>query len=131
MQNKRGSRRRSAWLPHQVAHIIWNAQSECSAQVRIVEMLAAGLDHGKYNLHCCFLQSDGPLSADLQRIGVPTHVIGWNGRRTDSAAALNFIGWLRREEISILHQHGGGVLGRLLARAAGVKVNILHLHTPV
>jgi glycosyltransferase involved in cell wall biosynthesis len=118
-------------LAHNVVHVIYSAQHECSAQARIVATLATALDRTQYHLHCCFLRGKGPLCTELERIGVPTHVVGWDGTRHDPAAALNFLRYLRRGRFSLFHQHGGGLVGRWLARAAGVKVNVLHVHTAV
>jgi glycosyltransferase involved in cell wall biosynthesis len=118
-------------LTHQIVHVVYDAQYESSAQARIVATLAGALDHSEYHLHCCFLKGKGPLCTELQRIGVPTHVVGWGGTRHDPGAALNFLRYLRRGRFSVLHQHGGGLGARWLARAAGVKVNVLHIHTAV
>jgi glycosyltransferase involved in cell wall biosynthesis len=118
-------------LAHRVVHIVRNAQPECAAQARIVAALAAGLDRSRYNLHCCFVQSDGPLSAELESLGVPIHILGWDGKRYDLPAAFKLFAYLRRERFSIFHDHYGGVWGRRVARAAGVKANVLHLHTRV
>jgi glycosyltransferase involved in cell wall biosynthesis len=118
-------------LVHNIVHAIYCAEHSCSAQARIVATLARALDRSKYRVHCCFLRDKGPLCTELERIGIPVHVLGWDGTKHDPVSALNFLRYLRRGQFSLLHQHGGGVGGRWLARAAGVKVNVLHLHTAV
>jgi glycosyltransferase involved in cell wall biosynthesis len=118
-------------LVHNIVHVIYSAQHECSAQARIVATLANALDRREYRVHCCFLRDKGPLCTELEQIGIPVHVLGWDGTKHDLSAALNFLRYLRRGGFSLLHQHGGGVGGRWLARAAGVRVNVLHVHTAV
>jgi glycosyltransferase involved in cell wall biosynthesis len=116
---------------HRVLHVLKSAEREFTAPLRIVSSLASNLDPGCYEFHAALLTGGGPIAEELQQAGVRTEMIGWSGDRRDLAGAWRFFRYLQRERFCIVHQHFGGVSGRILARAAGVRGIVLHLHSRV
>ena len=65
--------------PIEIVNIVGTAARTGTAQVRIVEALARGLDPGRYRVHCWFLGVHGPLADDLAQAGVNVRGLGWDG----------------------------------------------------
>lgn len=60
---------KSPRAPIEIVHVVGTAARTGTAQVRIVEALARGLDPGRYRLHCWFPGVHGPLADDLAQAG--------------------------------------------------------------
>jgi glycosyltransferase involved in cell wall biosynthesis len=73
--------------------------------------------------------ADGPLAAEIERLGAPVHVLGLRDYYPRSIAVLaRLLGRLRAE---VVHCHGffAGVLGRAAGWWCGARVMVHHLHT--
>lgn len=77
------------------------------------------------------LRSAGPLAADFRAIGVDVEVMGRSGR-FDLRTLPRMIASLRRQPadaVLVTHHHRAALaLGRLAARAAGVRVSLVAVH---
>lgn len=118
-------------MPYKVLHILKSGGTEFAAPARVVVPLARHMDPRRWVFFAALLQGGGPVAEELQRAGVRTEIIRWSGDRRDPVGAWRFFRYLRRERFAIVHQHFGGISGRILARAAGVRGIVLHLHSRV
>jgi glycosyltransferase involved in cell wall biosynthesis len=118
-------------MPHNVLHVLKSGDANFAAPARILLLLARMINRQRWALHAAFLQGGGPIAEELQQAGVRTETIDWSGDRREPVGAWRFFRYLQRERFCIVHQHFGGVSGRILARAAGVPGIVLHLHSRV
>src|SRR5579871_7017405 len=93
--------------PLNVLHLLGTGQPEGSGIARIVASLAQGLNPQRYKVHAWFLDSDGPLLADLSLAGAAARCVTWNKSWRDPLAALKFLRQLQSESFAIVHQHWG------------------------
>lgn len=111
--------------PLRIIHVLDSAEPEAgSAICRIVENLASGIDSSRYQIEACFLEP-GRLTERLERLGIHSSCVHWNGRASDPLGAARYATLLRSSDFSIIHQHTGGRLltsmGRILTRARTVR----------
>ena len=115
-------------MPVDVLHILGTARAEGAAIVRIVSMLAKGVDRERYRIHAWFLGAQGPLAAELQSIGVQVRQTPWERGARDPGGAWRFWRDLLDSNFAIIHQHFGARSVRWLARRASRARLIVHLH---
>jgi glycosyltransferase involved in cell wall biosynthesis len=114
-------------MTHRVLHIINNA-TDCVPQVRILTALAEALDSTRYSLHCCFLNAYGPLKQELENGGVPVSDLGGKQNLRSVGTAGQLFRLIKDGRFEMVHDHYGGILSRVIARAAGAR-SILHVHS--
>lgn len=83
------------------------------------------LDRSRFEPYAAALRADGKLRPAFEQAGVPTFELG-RGVRLDWASIANLFALLRRERIQIVEAHvwWAVIVGRLVARAAGVPIVI-------
>ena len=127
----------AAYTRHRRIH-----RSRSHPRPRVLQLLATGgnggaqesytglllrLDRSKYEVRALSL-SEGSAVQRLRRLGVPVEVID---EADDEAAVRSLAGWLRREEIDLVHAHmyRAEVLGTRAAVSAGVPVIMATVHS--
>lgn len=127
----------AAYTRHRRIH-----RSRSHPRPRILQLLATGgnggaqesytglllrLDRSKYEVRALSL-SEGSAVQRLRRLGVTVEVIE---EPDDEAAIRSLAGWLRREEIDLVHAHmyRAEVVGTRAAVAAGVPVIMATVHS--
>ena len=85
-------------------------------------LLARGLPRERFDVHVCVLTRSGPLAAELQRAGIPTHLIGkrW---KLDPMAFVRLKKYIARLRPDLIHTwlFAADSYGRAAGMAAGVK----------
>jgi len=103
-----------------------------SAQVGGVETfvleLAHYIDRHRFQLSVCIVGSHGPIVDALRATGAVVHVLGV--RKSFWPKILSYFLYVRAGRFDILHANVGGRLPRYLARLAGCRVVITHVHGP-
>ena len=127
----------AAYTRHRRIH-----RSRSHPRPRILQLLATGgnggaqesytglllrLDRSRYDVRALSL-SEGSAVHRLRRLGVAVEVID---EADDEAAIRSLAGWLRREEIDLVHAHmfRAEVIGTRAAVAAGVPVIMATVHS--
>ena len=127
----------AAYTRHRRIH-----RSRSHPRPRILQLLATGgsggaqesytglllrLDRSKYEVRALSL-SEGSAVQRLRRLGVSVDVLD---EADDEAAVRSLAGWLRREEIDLMHAHmfRAEVVGTRAAVAAGVPVIMATVHS--
>jgi glycosyltransferase involved in cell wall biosynthesis len=96
---------------------------------RQLEALVRGLDRARFRPVVACQHGRGAVAVALEGAGVPVYQLSDN-RRFDPGFPLRMLELLRREEIRLVASHGfsTGVVGRLAAGVAGVRVCVLLEH---
>jgi glycosyltransferase involved in cell wall biosynthesis len=110
-----------------VLHLLGSSGVESTAQVRIVEALAEGLEGRGYSVQVWFLGGDGALIQECSQAGLRSRIIEWQNGRRDLSGAFRLRGALRAETFAIVHQHFGGRLVRRVVRTATRARIVAHL----
>ena len=111
-------------------HIVKTAELECAGIFRVVEALAQSTGEFGYAAKVLFL-APGPL-VDLARTdGIDAAVVAWDGTARDGAGMLRFWLWMCAHRPDIAHLHHGGRAARLLAKLAGARAVVRHVHERV
>jgi glycosyltransferase involved in cell wall biosynthesis len=90
--------------------------------------LARHIDRRRFDLSICILGSHGPIVEALRATGAAVHVMGVQNGFWRSAISYFF--YVRAGRFDILHANVGGRLPRYLARLAGCRTVITHVHGP-
>lgn len=91
------------------------------------------LDRSRYQPHVV-CQEPGPLSVELERLGIPCYFVPSLIRPirpwSDLAALAALTDLFRKQAFGVVHTHSSkpGIVGRLAARRAGVPLVIHHVH---
>jgi glycosyltransferase involved in cell wall biosynthesis len=115
-------------MPANVLHLLGTARPEGTAMARIVSALCSRLDPQRFRIHAWFLGDEGPLAAELEKLGAVTRLMPWSRGVRDPLAALRFGLALRRSRFDIVHQHYGGRSVSGLVRIASRAALVVHLH---
>jgi glycosyltransferase involved in cell wall biosynthesis len=118
-------------MPARILHILHSAEAEHSAFAKMFLTLARSIDANQYELHACFLGADGPWADCMRNLSLPVHHVQWTAEREDLLGAYNFWRFVRANRFDLVHQHYGGRSVRFVARHAGVRHIVLHLHSRV
>jgi glycosyltransferase involved in cell wall biosynthesis len=108
-------------------HIVKTAEPECVGVYRVVECIARHVGEFGYTAHVLFL-APGPLEDAARKAGFETSAIAWDGTLRDPAGAWRFWRWMRAHRADVAHFHHGGRSARLLARLAGARAVVRHVH---
>jgi len=109
--------------PH-LAHFVYSLQ--IGGLEELVLNLVRKTDPDKYRLSVVVLREDGPLSAEIEKLGIPVHrLAGGEGFSWSLVRQLRAL--LRREKIDLIHTHDLGPLiyGGLAMFLAGNR-NVFH-----
>jgi glycosyltransferase involved in cell wall biosynthesis len=113
-----------------VLHLLGSAMPAGTAQFRIVDALARGLDPDRYELHAYFLDGGGPLAGSLAERGVAVRSIAWSGARGPHGA-YRFMRALRADRPQIVHRHVGSKSVSWVVRAATRARLVTSLYTSI
>ena len=113
--------------PCTILHVLGTAQVEGTSIVAVPAMLARLLDPGRFRIHACFLEEDGPLVQNLEAGGVVVSRARWL-RSSDLVGTMRFARAVRHHGPDVIHQHFGGRAVRWVARRASGVPLIMHLH---
>ena len=102
---------------------------EVGGAERQMEALVRGLDRARFRPVVACQHGRGAVAAALDAAGVPVYQLS-DTRRVDLRFPLRTLALLRREGIRLVAAHGfsTGVVGRLAASVAGVRVRVLLEH---
>src|SRR5437660_1280563 len=90
--------------------------------------LARHIDRRRFDLSVCIIGSNGPIVDALRTAGASVYVLGAQKRFWRRALSYFLYVWAGR--FDIVHANIGGRLPRYLARFAGCRVVITHVHGP-
>jgi len=110
--------------------IVKNAQPECTGICRIAAALASDTAAFGYTTSVLFL-GEGPLQGALREQGITAVTIPWEGSRGDLRGMWSVWSWLRKHPADLVHTHHGGLAVRAVARAAGVRAVVQHIHSRI
>jgi glycosyltransferase involved in cell wall biosynthesis len=100
---------------------------------RVMLEIFKQLDRGRYELHVA-CQGPGPLTEELERLGVHVHLVPSLVRSIDPVrdcqAYRDLARLFRSQGFQLVHTHSSkpGILGRLAAKRAGVAWTVHHVH---
>lgn len=115
--------------PHTVLHVLGTGEESGTAIANVVMGLAAHMDPARYSFSAFFLNSDGPLRADLDKAGVTIVDGHWTGGWRDPGGARRFAGMIRSSRSSIVHFHAGGMSARAAVKTVSRAAVIAHFHS--
>lgn len=113
---------------YQIVHILGSAQPEGSGIAQLVSAIAGGVDPSRFEIYAWFLGPNGPLVADLKKLGISVRLMPWENGLRNPSGMWRFARQLREQRVAIVHQHFGGRALRWVAHATqGARV-LVHLH---
>ena len=115
--------------PHMVLHVLGTGEESGTAIANVVIGLAKHMDPERYAFAACFLNSDGPLGAELAKAGINVLNCVWTGGWRDPAGARRFASMLRSMRCSIVHFHAGGLSARSAVRTVSRAGIVAHFHS--
>ena len=115
--------------PHTVLHVLGTGEESGTAIANVVTGLAKHMDASRYSFSAFFLNSDGPLRADLDKAGVTVVTGQWTGGWRDPAGARRFASMIRSTRCSIVHFHAGGMSARAAVKSVSRARVIAHFHS--
>lgn len=112
-----------------VLHVLGTGDESGTAIANVVIGLAKYMDSSRYSFSAFFLNSDGPLRADLDRAGVSIVDGHWSGGWRDPGGARRFAGMVRSARFSIVHFHAGGLSARAAVKSVSRAGVVAHFHS--
>lgn len=111
-----------------ILHILGTAQPGGTGVARIVGAINSGLNPARFRTHAWFLESDGPLVAELANLGIEARVVPWSKGLKNPVGMWRF--WMRlcEEKFGIVHQHYGGRALRWVVHLRNDSRVLVHLH---